>query len=297
MKHIEREITPINRAQFYLLQNHFNAQFDYPIHYHPEYEINLVFNTSGKRFIGDAIEPFKYADLALIGSNTLHAWTSEGNNNNARVITIQFAKYFLDRRTLEYDVLQPIRKLLEDSQFGVVFRNQELTVLKQKILKLVRLKRFDGFLGFLSLLHDMAVSSYDLILTTPVRNNPDEVQNHSRILEVCDYIKKNYKKKISIGEVADLIHMSTSAFSHFFKKRTYRSFTDYLIDMRISNACRLLLETDLSIAHISEVNGFNNVSNFNKLFKMKKGMTPKDFRKIRLENQPASQGKEHKGSK
>ncbi len=284
MKRIEREITPINRGQFYLLQNHYNALFDYPIHYHPEYEINLVFNTFGKRIIGDTIESYRGTDLALVGSNTLHAWTSKSTDNNARVITIQFARDFLDRRTLEFEVLQPIKKLLEDSQFGIVFRGKDLAILKRKILTLTRASGFSGFLNFLSLLNDMAGSSYDLLLSTPVQNNPDEIQNHSRILEVCDYIRKNYKKKIYIKDVAGLIHMSPSAFSHFFKKRTYRSFTDYVIDMRISNACKLLLETDQPIAHISEVNGFNNVSNFNKLFKIRKGMTPKDFRKVRLEN-------------
>lgn len=284
MKHIEREITPINRSQFYLLQNHYKALFDYPIHYHPEYEINLVFNTFGKRVIGDSIETYKTTDLVLVGSNTLHAWTSESKDNNARVITIQFARDFLEKRTLEFDVLEPIKKILEDSQFGVVFRGTQLTSLKRRILNLTTVTGFDGFLDFLSLLYEMAISPYELLLSSPVLNNPDEVKNHSRILEVCDYIKKNYKKKISIEEVASLIHMSPSAFSHFFKKRTYKSFTDYLIDMRISNACRLLIESDLSIAQISETNGFNNVSNFNKLFKMRKNLTPKDFRKIRLEN-------------
>ena len=126
----------------------------------------------------------------------------------------------------------------------------------------------------------MANSPYEFLLTSPVINNPDEVHNQTRILQACDFIQKNYKKKISIVEVAAIINMSPSAFSHFFKKRTYRSFTDYLIDMRISNACKLLLQTDLSIAQISDVNGFNNASNFNKLFKMRKTMTPKEFRKL-----------------
>ena len=285
MKHVEREITPINRSQFYLIQNHYNALFDYPIHYHPEYELNLVFNTYGKRIIGDSVEEYKGTDLVLVGSNTLHAWTSESGHNNARVITIQFARDFLERKTLALDVLEPVKKLLDNSQYGVVFRGKALSILKQKILNLTKVKGFDGFIDFLRLLNYMAVSSYELLLSSPVLNNPDEVKNHSRILEACNYIKSNYRKKIRIEDVADLIHMSPSAFSHFFKKRTYRSFTDYLIDMRISNACRLLLESDLSIAQISEINGFNNVSNFNKLFKIRKNMTPKEFRKIRSVNE------------
>jgi AraC-like DNA-binding protein len=283
MKRIEREITPIISSEFFLLQNHYNALFDYPIHYHPEYEINLVFNTFGQRIIGDSVKLYKETDLVLVGSNTLHAWTSESLDNNARVITIQFARDFLEKRTLEYDVMQPIKKLLENSQYGIVYDGEHSNILKEKILNLTKTCGFDGFLNFLSLLYDMANSPYEFLLSSPVINNPDEVHNQSRILQACDFIQKNYKKKISIVEVADIINMSPSAFSHFFKKRTYRSFTDYLIDMRIGNACKLLLQTDLSIAQISDINGFNNASNFNKLFKMRKTMTPKEFRKLRQE--------------
>jgi AraC-like DNA-binding protein len=284
MKHIEREITPINCHDFYFLQNHFHAQFDYPIHYHPEYEINLVFNTYGQRIIGDSVKPYKDIDLVLVGSNTLHAWTSESQHNNARVVTIQFAKNFLERQTLDYEAMQPIKKLLEDSQYGIAYKGDQLILLKRKILNLTKVNGFTGFLNFLNLLHEMAILPHELLLSSPAVNNPDEVHNHSRILEACDFIKKNYKKKISIEEVASKINMAPSAFSHFFKKRTYRSFTDYVIDMRISNVCRLLLDTDLSIAQISEINGFNNVSNFNKIFKLRKNITPKDFRKVRQKN-------------
>jgi AraC-like DNA-binding protein len=281
MKRIEREITPINSCELYLLQNHYHALFDYPIHFHPEYEINLVFDTFGQRIIGDSAKPYKDNDLVLVGSNTLHAWTSESNLNNARVITIQFARDFLDRRILEYEVIQPIKNLLEDSKYGIVFEGKQLLILKKRILSLSKTKGFKGFLDFFALLHEMAISPHKFLLSSPIFNTPDKVHNHSRILEACNYIQKNYKKRIIIDDVAGIINMSPSSFSHFFKKRTYRSFTDYVIDMRISNACKLLLETDMSISQISEINGFNNVSNFNKLFKIRKGMTPKDFRKIR----------------
>jgi AraC-like DNA-binding protein len=282
MKHIEREITPINSHDFYFIQNHFHAEFDYPIHYHPEYEINLVFNTFGERIIGDSIKPYKDLDLVLVGSNTLHAWTSECHHNNARVITIQFARDFLEKRTLDYEVMQPIKRLLENSQYGIVYNGDQLKLLKRKIINLNNVSGFTGFINFLNLLHEMATLHYEFLISTPASENPDEVHNHSRILKACDFIQKNYKKKISVEEVASLINMAPSAFSHFFKKRTYRSFTDYVIDLRISNVCRLLLDTDLSISQISEINGFNNVSNFNKIFKLRKNLTPKDFRKIRL---------------
>jgi len=279
-KHISREITPISDQDFFMLQNHFNAQFDYPIHYHPEYELNLVFNTYGKRIIGDCVENYKGVDLVLVGSNTLHAWTSESKHNNARVVTIQFATECLSLQTLERKVMQPIKTLLENSQRGVLFEGKQLTILKNRIIKLAELEGFQSVLGFLSLLYEMSIAPYRLILPYSYILNSNKDINNSRILEACYYIQKNYKKKISVNDVAEQINMSPSAFSHFFKKKTYRSFTDYLIDLRMSNACRMLIETDISIANISDENGFYNLSNFNKLFKRRKNTTPKEFRKI-----------------
>ena len=285
MKYVRREITPISNQDFYVLQNHFNAQFDYPLHYHPEFEINLVFNTSGKRLIGDAIENYGDTDLVLVGSNTLHAWTNDNSTSDARVITIQFATDFLNKQTLTRNVMQPIKTLLEKSHQGVLFTGNNLKLLKERILELAELNGFQGVLGFLSLLDEMANSSYQLILPIAPSLKSIDQSNNSRILEACYYIQNNYRKKIIINDVAQLVNMSPSTFSHFFKKRTYRSFTDYLIDLRISNACRLLIETDMSIANISEEIGFNNLSNFNKVFKKRKQKTPKEYRKIRLEVQ------------
>jgi len=283
MKYVRREITPISNQDFYVLQNHFNAQFDYPLHYHPEYEINLVFNTWGKRLIGDSIESYADADLVLVGSNTMHAWTSASHTSDARVITIQFATDFLNKQTLSRNVMQPIKTLLEKSHQGVLFVGEERDVLHRKILELADMNGFEGVLGFLSLLYEMATANYRLILSIAHNLKSIDHSNNSRIIEACYYIQNNYRKKININDVARLVNMSPSAFSHFFKKRTYRSFTDYLIDLRISHACRLLIETDMSIANISEEIGFNNLSNFNKVFKKRKRKTPKEYRKVRLE--------------
>jgi AraC-like DNA-binding protein len=263
-----------------VLQNHFNAQFDYPIHYHPEYELNLVFNTKGKRIIGDSIKNYEDFDLVLVGSNIMHAWTSDFLNNDARVVTIQFAKDFLSKQTLSRNVMSSIKTLLAKSQPGVVFNDPDKSLFKNKILKLADIEGFNGVLEFLSLLNDMSIATYSLILPHTSTLNDSETIYNNRILEVCYFIQKNFKNKIVVNDVAELINMTPSAFSHFFKKRTYRSFTDYVIDLRISNACHMLIETDESIANISDNNGFNNLSNFNKLFKSRKNMTPKDFRKI-----------------
>ncbi len=285
MKRISREVTPISVEDFFLLQNHYHAQFDYTIHFHPEYEINLVFSTFGKRFIGNFVENFENIDIALIGSNVLHAWTSESNHNNARVITIQFSRDFLGRQFLKYNEMKRIRHLLDDSRQGVVFTGKSLITLKNSIIALAKTKEFDKVISFLLLLDQMTRSEYKIVHAAPVSKSEPFVHHNSRILAACDYIKRNYYKKICINDLAELMSMTPSAFSHFFKKRTYKSFTEYLIDIRISHACQMLLETDLSVAYIAEKNGFSNLSNFNKLFKTKKKTTPNEFRKVYYKRQ------------
>jgi AraC-like DNA-binding protein len=285
MKKISREVTPISLEEFYLIQNHYHAQFDYPIHFHPEYEINLVFATSGKRFIGSYVEEFKNIDIALIGSNVLHAWTSESDHNNARVVTLQFSKDFLGRQVLERKEMEAIRNLLEDSKHGVVFTGRSLISLKKHIIELTKAKGFGRVINFLLLLDEMSNIQYRVVNSSPSLQTETFIHKNSRILDACDFIKRNYQKKVSIKEVADMMNMTPSAFSHFFKKKTYRSFTDYIIDIRVSHACQMLQETDLSIAQISENTGFYNVSNFNKLFRLRKKTTPKEFRKICQERQ------------
>ena len=280
MKQISREITPISTDELYLLQNHYHAQFDYPIHFHPEYEINLVFNCSGKRFIGNSIEQFKNIDLALIGSNVMHAWKSESKNNNARVITLQFSKELFGERLLKNKELTAINNLLNNSKNGVVFTGKGLLSLKSKLLSLVKSTGLQCLIDFIILLQEMSESPYRVVLNSSSSLSEMEAHKNFRILEACEYLKINYQKQIKIGDIAAMVNMTPSAFSHFFKKRTYRSFTDYLIDIRISHVCRLLQETDLSIAQISDMNGFNNICNFNKLFKNRKKITPKEFRKV-----------------
>jgi AraC-like DNA-binding protein len=285
MKQVSREMTPIGFNELYLLQNHYHAQFDYPIHFHPEYEINLVFSTSGKRFIGNSIEKYKNIDIALIGSNVMHAWTGESQQKNARVITLQFPRDFLGNKLIESSEMGSIRNLLDDSKHGVVFSGMSLLSLKKSIIRLTKTKGFNRIVDFLLLLDEMSKSKYRVVDNDPAFTTEKIVHRDIRILEICDYLKNNYQKKIRINGIADKMNMTASAFSHYFKKHTYRSFTDYLIDIRISRACQMLQGTDLSIAQVSERAGFNNISNFNKLFKIRKKTTPKEFRKVCSERQ------------
>ncbi len=138
---------------------------------------------------------------------------------------------------------------------------------------------FDSLLELLSILYDLSISRNQKLLSSSSYVNKYESSKSRRIKKVTDYIYDNYADQIKLKEVADLVNMSETAFSHFFKKRTHRSFSELLHDVRVGNATRLLIESEKSMAEIGYECGFNNLSNFNRIFKKKKGCTPSEFKK------------------
>ena len=279
MDRIMREITPITSEDLFVVLNHYNAKFDFPVHYHPEYELNLVLNSKGKRIIGDSIQDYGNPDMVLIGPNTPHAWTGNTNGKgNAHVVTIQFDREFFSENMLTKKFASAIRDLFEKSVRGILFPVETIEALKDRIIKLSELHGFDSFMGFLSVIYDLSISRNQKILASQGYVGQFDTIHSQRISKVIDYLQENLINDIKLKQVANLVNMSETAFSHFFKKRTQRSFSDYLTDMRISYAARLILETDKNISEICFISGFNNLSNFNRTFKGRYNCTPGELR-------------------
>lgn len=276
MERIIREVTPITDEDFFIVLNHSNAKFDFPVHYHPEYELNLVLNSKGKRIVGDSIEEYSSPDLVLIGSNTPHAWT--GSEANARVITIQFHTDFLSEKSLSRNMMLPLRELLARSRQGIRFSEKTATEMISRIDGLTAPSGFDSLLNFLSLLRDLSLARHQEILSSPSYMGPSALAKSRRINTINEYLYRNLSNPIRIQDVANLVHMSQSAFSHFFKKRTQKNFSNYLSNLRVGFAARMLIESDKNIAEICFECGFNNLSNFNRAFKAQRGCTPREFR-------------------
>lgn len=277
-KRILREIVPISEDDFFIVLNHSNAKFDFPVHYHPELELNLVVNSSGKRIVGDSILEYRDIDLVLIGANTPHAWSGDEDNRAAQVITIQFHEDFLSKKTLDRKLTLPIRDMLETCKRGILFSRETTQTLAERIIQLPDSQDFDSLLKFFAILYDLSISRNKKLLASPSYVDSYTIAKSHRIEQVNEYIKRNLYQKIHLREVADLVNMSESAFSHFFKKRTNSSFSDYITDLRLGHAARMLIETERSISEICFDCGFNNVSNFNRRFKKKLGFTPSMFR-------------------
>ncbi|REG89887.1 AraC family transcriptional regulator [Winogradskyella sediminis] len=278
---IYSEITPLRDENIFVIQNHKNAVFDYPIHLHPEFELNLVMNCTGRRIIGDSVNEFQQTDLVLLGPNLYHKWERTDNNKSkASVITIQFDKNLLDNSILTTNSLRPIKKLLENSFRGLSFEGDTKRDLIIKLHDLINLSGFDATIKFLSILNDLAISrDYSFIAGASFSSNFEFTKNQ-KIHKTYDYIIANYQSdSLSLSKIAQINNMSDSAFSHFFKKRTNKNFTQFVIEFRITQTIRLLQETNKTIREICYECGFNNISNFNRIFKKKMNVTPKEYRK------------------
>ena len=278
MKEIQKEITPISDNDLFIVLDHPNAMFDYPVHYHSDFEINLVLNTYGKRIVGDSVEEFDGLDLIMIGPNVPHAWKGEIIKGN-HVITIQFSDQILKFPILEKRLFVPIKQLLFDAQRGLDFAESSKKIVSEKILRLTKMQGFHTVLEFFSILHDLSVADKRVLVSNQFDSSSIiQTTKSRRIAKVCDYIEKNYDKEIKLNDVAKLIGMSESAFSHFFKKKTNCTFIAYLTNIRIAHACQMLTETTSNVAEICYSCGFNNMSNFIRIFKKKKGRTPNEYR-------------------
>lgn len=279
MKEIQREITPLNKDDLFILLNNRNAKFDYPIHFHPDFELNLVMNTTGKRVVGDSVEEFGGTDMVLLGPNLPHVWKG-GSGPETHVITIQFHEQLLNSFLLSKRLFAPIREMLERSARGIDFSGEVKDRIVPKLIELSRSHGFDTALDFFSVLYDLAISRDQRLLASATYDTSSVMRESKsrRISAICQFIEENYHRDISLKDIASQIGMSESATSHFFRKRTNRSFVSYLSDVRIGHATKMLIETSHSISEICYMCGYTNLSNFNRMFRKVKDQTPSEYR-------------------
>jgi AraC-like DNA-binding protein len=276
-----REITPLTQSDCFTLFSRVKSEFDFPLHYHEEFELNFIQNAkNARRVIGDHIEDIDELELVLVGSNLQHAWfTHHCKSREIREITIQFHKDLFDEKLLRRNQLSFIRTMLEKSLRGILFSKETTQQLAPRIMELNQKQGFDSVLELMSILHDLSISRNMRILSDASFNNTEQYTYNSRRIEkTLEYMNHNFDKPITLNEVARLANMSDAAFSRFFKQRTGNTFIDSLTEIRLGHASRMLIDTTQSIAEVAYHCGFNNISNFNRIFKKKKSCTPKDFR-------------------
>ncbi|HEX8503736.1 MAG TPA: AraC family transcriptional regulator [Hymenobacter sp.] len=279
-QNLMREITPLTQSDCFTLFSRSKKEFNFPLHYHEEYELNLIINAPGaKRIVGDHIEVIEDLELVLVGPNLGHAWfTHQCQSEEILEVTIQFHKDLLEDRFLRRNQLSFIRKMFENSQRGILFSRETIERLRGRIQSLEQKTGFDSVLELLSILHDLSTSRNLRVLSDPTFTNEQFNYNSRRIEKVFEYMNANYSRPITLAEVSKLANMPEVSFSRFIKKRSGSTFIDSLNEIRLGHATRMLIDTTHNVAEVAYKCGFNNISNFNRIFKKKKGCTPKEFR-------------------
>ena len=280
-KNIVREITPLTQNDCFTIFSRVKKEFNFPLHYHEEFELNLIINAKGaKRIVGDHIDHIDDMELVLIGPNLSHAWfTSNCTSEEIKEVTIQFHKDLFDEKLLRRNQLSFIRKMFDLSAKGILFSKETAQAIYPRIISLHQKSGFDSVMSLINILHDLSTTRDIRTLSEASFNNDVQLNFNSRRLEKAfDYMNKNYDKPVTLGDIARLVNMTEVSFSRFIKKRTGITFIDSLNEIRLGHASRILIDTTNSIAEVSYSCGFNNISNFNRLFKKKKACTPKEFR-------------------
>lgn len=173
--------------------------------------------------------------------------------------------------------MKPIKEMFDRSVHGILFSKKVALDLKERISRLSRIDGIDYFLEIISILHDLANSRNQRLLSTYTVNR-ENFENSDKIKTVYEYVQENFDKKITLSEVSELVNMSNVSFNRFMKKRTGKTFVDYVNDVRIGYASMWLLERDNSISEIAFNCGFNNIANFNRVFKKLKNCTPSQYK-------------------
>lgn len=254
-------------------------RFTYPWHFHNEYELLFVIKGVGTSFVADSIEQFRSGDLVLLGSNLPHFWKSDEKKDQSEVeyIVIQFSNDFFKEAISEYPEFHLIRELLERSLRGIRFCPDFSEEIKRKLISLTRRKGFERTILLLKILQILAKTNQYRLLAGEMYQTENHDFTSDRLVKVMHYLNSSYLKKIELEKVAGIANLHPSAFCRFFKQKSGKSLSSFVNDMRISYACRLLIEGKTSVSQICFESGFNNLSNFNRTFKKHTGFSPSNY--------------------
>jgi AraC-like DNA-binding protein len=259
--------------------------FQSPFHSHPELELVYVKESFGKRIIGNSVMPFEPGDMVFLGSDIPHVWLNdeiyyqEMADLKANSIVVYFSKDIFGPTFYALKETQKINELFFQAGKGISIIGKTNILIAKKLEKLVLKKDFEVIVGLFEILSILSESQDQIYINDEVYSLMNKEAKADRLSEVFQFVNKNYARNIALVEIAAVANMTPTSFCRMFKLKSKKNFVDYLNEIRISNACKLLLETDKSMSEIAYSCGYKTASNFNKLFKKCKGITPSEFKK------------------
>ena len=252
------------------------------LHQHEEIQISHIINGNGKLLVGDSVHQFSAGDTYVIGSNLPHIFKSISQEKDAHMVTVFFTDKSFGSDFFMLPYFKDLKQFFFNATTGFkVITNKE--IIAQQLIELQSQNRLKRFISFLELLENLSQISTEP-LSSFIYSKTLSVNEGERLQEIFDFVLKNFQQSISLDEISKMAFMTPNAFCKFFKQRTNKTFFQFLIELRIEHACQLLSsEKELNINLVSDMSGFNSISNFNKKFKKLKGITPTQYQQSLLQ--------------
>jgi AraC-like DNA-binding protein len=281
---LEKSIESLNQS--YLVKKLQEPFFDPNWHFHPHYQLFTVIKGTGTRFIGDDIRHFEEGDTVFLGPNMPHLWRSDRNyfekesQLQTEGIVVYFKEDFLGNDFFEKPEMFDIKSFLKNSERGLDITGTLGAEMVRDLNELLGLTGFEGISKLLNILHKLSVTNDYHYISSSNYTNTHKISETERMRIVHEYVLKHFKENINLSTVASLSNMTEAAFCRYFKSRTNKTFSDFVKEIRIGNACKILQDENKSISQTCYESGYNTVSNFNNQFKSLKGVSPLQYQKL-----------------
>lgn len=277
------EITPLADHDFMYVADRHKKEFTYPIHCHELFELNFVENAAGcRRTVGDSSEVIGQYDLVLITSSQLeHVWEQhECQSSDIHEVTVQFKIDFDSPESIFHtNPFSSTYKMFVRARKGLSFPLPAIMQVYPMLMRLSSIKEgFYAVVELFTILHELSKQDGARELSSTSFAKVSAESDSRRVLKVKNYIEEHYREELRLGQLSSMVGMTESAFSRFFKQRTSKNLGEYIIDIRLGHAARLLVDTTHTVAEICYETGFNTLCNFNRLFRKRKGCSPTEFR-------------------
>ncbi len=291
------EIAPLTEQDSLFIVERHKKEFSYPIHKHNCCELNFIRGGRGvERVVGDSIEKIEDLELVLITSDLEHVWQGGGSgvegsgvgtnvDRDIQEITIQFELSCLPPALLKKNQFASISQLIERAKNGVAFSQTGILNVYQQLMNLLHQENsFQQMLSFFEMMHRLSLDSEMRVLSSGTFAQVGSPSGSRRVQKIKEYVETHYKEEIKLCQLASLIGMTEVGCSRFFKMRTGKTISEYITEVRLGHASRLLVDTTQSVAEVAYDCGFNNLSNFNRLFHKVRRFTPSQFRSTYQKN-------------
>ena len=258
-----------------------------PWHYHPESEITFILQGAGTRIVGDSVEQFSSGDLVLSGPNLPHVWINEkkyfqkDSKEQVKVLVVHFKKDCFGKTFSNIPEVADIEKSLIKSQRGLKIKGSVRELIADDLIQLVSLKGFLRLMRFLEILHKISQSQEVEFLASECFLEKYPVVTDARMSSVIEYITQHFTEPITLSQISSIAGMTPNSFCRYFKTMTKKTFCGFLNELRIKYACKLLQADNISVTNAAFECGYNNLSHFNRQFKLTTGQTPRNFQRLR----------------